>query len=417
MSLKIRDWKATLCLSVLVMGLCVCSRASAQTETETQCYYSVTGYAGTFHPGPFSSQAQCEQAAQSERAIGYNVPPCTCSSTNTSVYSGAASSPAFNPAFNAVSQGASELGYDLGTAIGNWLFGSGQKNNQTPNDQQRQIQLLQQEAAQQQARQQKWQQDIQQLSAEMKGPVPPEGELQFKDQSTNFFSPSVEGGGGRELQFKTVDVTSADTAISSPMSQLSIANCISKMAAEPGRSPEDASYLSQQAAAAMQGDPVQVDTSGCKTSNTAAAVKQPPTQAQIALYTKLLELNNQAAEQAIQLQKKMQKLQAAKQKDAEQVAAQTQAVQQLQSQSQSTSTADSTADPAAQQQPPSNALAEAEAALQQAQQAQASDNQTLAQTQDQMNQLNEKTKQNQACFNQAQSNPSQAASLMQTCAP
>ena len=404
MSLKIRDWKATLCLSVLVMGLCVCSCASAQTLVVPETLVGVDCADGSYHPTNTGFDCKAYLCSKGWKQA------CDTQSGN----SGATSNPAFNPAFNAVSQGASELGYDLGTAIGNWLFGSGQKNNQTPNDQQRQIQLLQQEAAQQQARLQKWQQDIQQLSTEMKGPALPEGELQFKDQSTNFFG---EGGGGRELQFKTVDVTSAGTAISSPLSQLSIASCISKMAAEPGRSPEDASYLSQQAAAAMQGGPVQVDTSGCKAAANTTAVTKPPTQDQIALYTKLLELNNQAAEQAIQLQKKMQKLQAAKQKDAKQVAAQTQAVQQLQSQSQSASTPDSAADPAAQPPPPSNALAEAEAALQQAQQAETNDNQTLAQTQNQMNQLNEKTKQNQACFNQAQSNPSQAASLMQTCAP
>lgn len=66
-------------------------------------------------------------------------------------------------------------------------------------------------------------------------------------------------------------------------------------------------------------------------------------------------------------------------------------------------------------QPQSNPLAEAEAALQQAEQAKTNDDQALFRAQNQMNDLSQKLKQSQSCFSQAQSGPTKAGALMQSC--
>jgi len=92
----------------ILAGLGVCVVALSGAWAQTQCYYTVTGYAGAQQAGPFSSQSACEQAAAAERAQGYRVGACSCSSAGNS-----ASTPTMNPSLRGA--------YDFGSALGSLL--------------------------------------------------------------------------------------------------------------------------------------------------------------------------------------------------------------------------------------------------------------------------------------------------------
>ncbi|HXX22239.1 MAG TPA: hypothetical protein VEO19_03705 [Terriglobia bacterium] len=202
----------------------------------------------------------------------------------------------------------SQMGSMLGDAINQWLQKHQMEKQQ---EEYRQAQMELERIQAEMARQQKWQQELAELDAQWVGPKPLAGEQPFQDMGSNFFG---EYGGNRELAFAPPPSSSVTKSFSTAADQLRIANCLSKLAAQPGRSPEDAKFLSEQAAAAMSGQPVQVDTSGCQASaapSQPAQAQTPLSQDQIACYTKLFETTNRNAERSVELAKELDGLERA----------------------------------------------------------------------------------------------------------
>lgn len=295
-----------------------------------------------------------------------------------------------------------QMAYQLGLKLHNWLFGNPQQEAKQQALQQRREALAEYQRIQaERAEQRKWRQELAELN--WAGPKTLEDEQPFESSSNNY------SGGGRDVR----KMNSVARSFSNATNQLRIANCLLKMAAAPGRSPSDAKFLSNQAALAMNGQPVQVDTSSCQ----AYAPPPPPppsaatlTHDQATLLSQLVETTNQNAKKSVELAKTISQLDQAIAKDEQAIQAKQQQLNKLQSAPPS---------PVAAQGAPaqSNALAEAEAALQQAEQVKNNDDQALSHAQNQMNDLSQKLKQAQTCFSQAQSDPAKAKTLMKSCGP
>ena len=66
-------------------------------HADKQWYYYVTGYAGTKKAGPFSSQSDCEHAADQLRADNYKIDPCVSEGSDSSGASSGVSTPTSVP--------------------------------------------------------------------------------------------------------------------------------------------------------------------------------------------------------------------------------------------------------------------------------------------------------------------------------
>ncbi len=310
-----------------------------------------------------------------------------------------------------------QMAYQLGQKLGQWIFGNPQqKAEEAELEQQMQARALLERIRSTEARQQQLQNELSSLASQWVGSVPSENEEPFQDTSTNFFG---EGGGGRTVYLTPLAGDTVARSVTTQADRLQVANCLSRLAAAPGRSPEDAKYLSQQAADAMDGMPVQVNVSGCQASASLPPPPPPaPTVDQVKLYSNLFEATNQDAEKAVALAKKIHQLQQDTAQEDQEIKKEQAVVSQLQSAS-STSTEPA---PAATNQAPqtapspsSDAMAEAEAALKQATEAKADNQKAIDQANSQMSALSQQLQQAQSCFSQAQSDPGKAASLMQSC--
>ena len=210
-----------------------------------------------------------------------------------------------------------QLGSMLGDAINQWLQ-KHQMEKQQEEYRQKQMELERIQA--EMAQQRKWRQEIAELDAQWVGPKPLEGEQPFQDTGSNFFG---EYGGSRQIAFAPPPSSSVTKSFSTASDQLGIASCLSKLAAQPGRSPEDAKFLSEQAAAAMSGQPVRVDTSGCQASaalpSQPAQAQTPLSQDQIACYTKLFETTNRNTERSLELAREIDRLQRSVEEDQQEV--------------------------------------------------------------------------------------------------
>lgn len=392
---------STVVLAAMGLGLS-CALLPAPGSAQQSCYFT----AGGMQRGPYSPSA-CENWREQVSGAGYSASPCSCSSSSESA------SPQMGM-YGSVAQAYQQLFSNLGAALRQKLDQEAEQAKEKEQLEQLREAQAEREALEARLRQQqKWQQELAELSAEWAGPKPAENEQPFQDMGTNFFG---EGGGGRELSFAPLPDASLAKSFSTAADQLRIANCLMKLAAEPGRSAADAKFLNEQAAAAMSGQPVQVDTSGCQPSAPSAlaqvqAANAPLTQDQVSLYMKLFDTTNQNEKKTVDLAEQINQLNQAIKKDQDEIQKQQQLVNQLQSAPPVTVAPVGTAPPQ-----PSNALAEAEAALKQAQEAETNDEKAQADAQNQMNGLNQQLKQAQNCFNQAQSDPAKAGALMQSCA-
>lgn len=183
-------------------------------------------------------------------------------------------SPEDQAAADALGQGA----YQLGEALGNWLvrslFGSPKPNNTPSSDaaaaaaerahemaieREREAEI-ERERELEAAREAKFRLDMKQLELVMGGPKLPDETKLFHDNSTCFFN--IGCNSGNVLQFQQIDLAPAQRTFSDPLDQLRISTCLSKMAAA-AKTPDEAKYLSGEAAKAMNGSPVDVDVSGC----------------------------------------------------------------------------------------------------------------------------------------------------------
>ncbi len=310
------------------------------------------------------------------------------------------------------------------------LFSSGQQGasqEQAQEERQRELEAERIQAAL--ARQKEFQNEMRAMvQNDMRGPAPPEGEMTFKganpldgqemtfkDDSTDFFGEN--GGSGRTMHFRMPG--SPQAAPTAAMQQLQAANCLSRMAAQPGLSPEDSKYLSDQAAEVMQGGTTTVDLSACaQTSETpppppAPHLVRPLTRDQITLYTNLLNQVDNEQKQAVSINQNIHKLEQARNNDAQQVAKQKQVIQQLQAAAPTSATIPSPmASPSSTS---SDAMAEALAALQKAKQSEASDDAALTHAKNQMQQLNQHIQQSRNCLTGAQNNPASAGALLGSC--
>lgn len=410
---------------MLCAFVCLTIGVVTQAHAEQQCYYNQLDNAGFGHSpqeGPYPSMQACEDARSyiHGQDPGGEQTECECSGSavpETGPYSS-------NPQVMMAQMMGKMLGMMLQQSLEN-LSNSNQQQaeqQQAQAEQQREEERARIQAALEQ--QHAFEASMRNMvNNDMKGPAPPEGdmsfkgagvmagqEMTFKDDSTNFFGEN--GGSGRTLQFRTPGAP--EPAPKAALSQLQAANCLSRMAAQPGLSPEDSKYLADQAAEVMQGGTVTVNLSGCAGNGGVTSVPAPPphpvrplTHDQITLYTKLLDRVDTEQKQAVSLNQQINKLQQAQNQDAQQVVQQQQLVQQIQ---ESPPPPTATAAPVQ-----SNALAEAEAALQKAQQAQADDSQALTQAKNQMQQLNQQIQKSQTCMNDAQNNPQSAGQLLEKC--
>ena len=114
-------------------------------------------------------------------------------------------------------------------------------------------------------------QDMQNLQMEMKGPKLPDESLLFKDTKTCLSQSNCPAGG--DLEFKPINTASGQQTLSDSLDKLRIGACLSKMAAV-AKTPDEASYLSDQASKAMQGTRLDVDVSGCSQDSTVPVLEK-----------------------------------------------------------------------------------------------------------------------------------------------
>lgn len=270
-----------------------------------------------------SVEANCDESVVNSevvRACGLNSSSSSSAAANTQQMM-------YNAVANEYMQAASELGAALGEKLNQWAQHAKEKQQM---EVYREAQEEMARVRAERAREAAWQREMADLNQQLVGPKPPEGGLTFKDMGTNFFG---EGGGGRVLHFAALPDSSVGKSFTSPAAQARIARCLSKMAAEPGRSPADAKFLSRQAALALSGQPVQVDTSGCQAATpTPPAPPPPPVQAkapplpasaqteaspaplspvQVTFYTRLFEATNRNAVRTVEVAKEISRLEQA----------------------------------------------------------------------------------------------------------
>ncbi len=78
--------------AVVILAAAAAILCAGAAKADTKWYFDVTGYAGKVQAGPFSSQSECEQNAQSERSAGYAVASCYSEGSDSSSSSGDAAS-------------------------------------------------------------------------------------------------------------------------------------------------------------------------------------------------------------------------------------------------------------------------------------------------------------------------------------
>jgi len=175
---------------------------------------------------------------------------------------------------SAVEQGVRPIGEAIGQWLGNLLFGSPNPDNTAAVAEAERQRMLELERARQleAERQARFRQDMQSLQLEMKGPKLPDESHLFKHDSTCILSTDCPD---RVLEMKPINLSSAQQGFSGQLDKLRISSCLSKMAAE-ANSPDEAKYLSGEAAKAMQGEALDVDVSGCPSGTVATSVPLPP---------------------------------------------------------------------------------------------------------------------------------------------
>lgn len=375
---------SALILGVLAFALCVPALAQEGTCADVRCPDGRFVACPNSHPSLAEEQAACGMNTQSDSSL------------------------VDNPLANSLAGQSYLLGQALGNALAKRLFGNSQpivtaaptvnaaaeREHQMDLDRQQQIE---------DARLAKFKNELQQLSLTMEGAKLPDESVLFHDTSNCFFSADCSN---RAIELHAVDITSAQRRFSDPFDQLRISACLSKMAAA-ANSPDEAKYLSEEAAKAMNGSPVDVDVSGCAPA--AAPAETPLTAQQTTLLKKLLDSTNQQMEELGKLQEQKVKLEQEKTKLTSDLEAKQQTVNQLRQQP---IQADGQSAPTTPQPPqPQSSLSDAEQALQAAQQALNDAQKNEGQIDNEMKQIGDKLKANQSCFDQVQggSNAPQSA--------
>jgi len=378
------------CAFLVLLALALCVRASAQEGTCVQVHCPDGRFVACPNSNPSLAEERtaCGMDTQSDSSL------------------------ANNPAANSLAGQSYLLGEALGNALAKRLFGNtppvvtaaptvnaaAEREHQMELDRQQQIDA---------ARLAKFKSELRQLSMTMEGPKLPDESVLFHDTSNCFFSTDCSN---RTIELRPVDVTSAQRRFSDSFDQLRISACLSKMAAA-AKSPDEATYLSEEAAKAMNGSPVDVDVSGCAPAVT--PTETPLTAQQSALLKRLLDSTNRQMDELEKLQDEKVKLAQEKATLKQDLEAKEQAVDQLKQQ-QPAAPGGQSVSATAQSPQSQSALSDAEQALQAAQQALNDAQKNEGQIDDEMKQIGDKLKANQSCFDQVQSG-SNAVESANTC--
>lgn len=376
---------STLIVGALSLAFCVRTFAQEGTCDEVRCPDGKFVACPNLHPSLAEEQAACGMNTQS----------------NSSLVN--------NPLANSLAGQSYLLGEALGNALAKRLFGNSppivtaaptvnsaaEREHQIELDRQQQIDA---------ARLAKFKSELRQLSVTMEGPKLPDESVLFHDTSNCFFNTDCSD---RTIDLHPVDVTSAQRRFSDSFDQLRISTCLSKMAAT-AKSSDEAAYLSEEAAKAMNGSPVDVDVSGCAPA--VAPTEAPLTSQQSVLLKKLLDSTNRQMDELEKLQEEKVKLAQEKARLKQELEAKQEAVDQLKQQ-QPAAPGGQPMSPPAQLPQSQSALSDAEQALQAAQQALNDAQKNEGQIDNEMKEIGDKLKANQSCFDQVQggSNAAQAA--------
>lgn len=373
-----------LILGALGLALCVPTFAQQATCVEVHCPDGKLVACPNSNPSLAEERAACGMSTQTDSAL-----------TN-------------NPLANSLSAQSYLLGQALGNALAKRLFGNSQPAVTAPPtvnasaEREHQIELDRQDQIEA-ARLAKFKNELQQLSLTMEGPKLPDESILFHDTSNCFFSSDCSS---RAIELHPVNISSAQRRFSDAFDQFRISVCLSKMAAT-AKSPDDAKYLSDEAAKAMNGSTVDVDVSGCDPAPPAEKALTPQ---QTALLKNLLDSTNRQMDELEKLQEQKVKLEQEKAKLKQEFEAKQHALDQLKQQQPAPvagQSANGTAPPPQSQ----SALGDAEQALQAAQQALNDAQKNEGQIDNEMKQIGDKLKANQSCFDQVQggSNAAQSA--------
>jgi hypothetical protein len=394
--------------SAKVLGLCMFVSAPWSATAWAQCQYvdprtSVSGY-----------EAWCRCVGGTPYSPYNNGVNTACHPPSSSSGSGTVNS----AVGNALEQGLRPIGQALGRKIAGWLFGTSNSNDTTSAaaagtdaDRQRMIEEAQRQAQLEHERQaalerqarERWKMELDELSRQMKGSMPAGSDLPMKDTQT------------AELEFKNTEDIRVAQPITDPIKQLRVSTCLMKLAAH-AKSRDEAGYLAQQATLAMNGGPVAVDVGVCEGAPDVPAVgaagpvggPAPLSPQQQSFYHSLLDNVNLQTDQLGRLEQREKELKKKRQDVQDEIKNTKQRIEETQQQ------LAPPGDPDAQQKKQS-ALAEAQAALQRAQQEDAEDSRELADIENQQKRVVEKLKQYDSCADQAKQNPGKVGELSRTC--
>jgi hypothetical protein len=214
----------------------------------------------------------------------------------------------------------------------------------------------------------------------------------------------------RDLTFKPIDKESAHSVPSDQLEKLRISACLFGLAAHAG-SPDEASYLSDEAARALRGDEVRVETAKCQKTSSPDTVQGKPVNdlnpEQMTLYTKLLESAQRETSNLARIDKHLKETAATETKTKALVLEKQGVVEQLHQQPIAADDSES--------QRKRDALAEAEAALEQAKRAEAEAEQAIGQDRAEETKSMNNLKLIQSCSEQARSDPAKTGELLKTC--
>ena len=287
---------------------------------------------------------------------------------------------------------------------------NGTEGSVSPNTQQLEMARRQAELE----RQRQWKK----MLDDMKPVGPPMAELHYKDVfspgGTNFFGNPANGS----LQMKSIEGASVAISISDPMKQLSVAACLTLLAAQA--TSEDAmTYLSEQAKNAMRGETINVDISSCGGSPTAPALEGRPVFAlspeERTFYEKLRDKTNHEVSVLTDLARKEQDLTRKQQSLEKEIEARRHEAEQIQQELQQIDQQVTPApDPEAIQKKRS-LLAEAQAAFQIAEDDKKKNSAALSETKNKIHEVENTVKVEQDCMEQATADPTKIQSLSKSC--
>ena len=251
-----------------------------------------------------------------------------------------------------------------------------------------------------------WERARDETYQQMKGAKP--GTLTMKDTGTGFFG--TGGGGGRQLEFKTVGVSASGRLVEGSWAQLHCSSALSRISASAAArgDAKEAEYLQEQSSRAMGGKPVNVE---CPTPPRLPELGSTrPTSEQRVLYSLLLESTNREMGRLFAVEDRIREFEARREETQQQVQEHKQEVERTEQLPVNPDEPEAAAEK-------QSLLEEALAALQEAEAADAQASELLEKALSERKEIEAIVKRNQDCFEKAQQDPDQAEALKQSCVP